>query len=156
MPLDVHHVAAIVNELGAEIQIRRTVNDSLKSGLITGLATVIGGLAGGKKGVLLGAVGGGLLSMQMTRPDFVGLPTAFSRLPDHVKDRIVRHFQDLTNGLQTDDVTIIVETARALANGVSITQLQDIHVLRDVFDNSVSFIREQIRQEQLSNPNFLL
>ena len=156
MPLEVHHVAAIVNELGAEVQIRRAVNDSLKSGVITGIATVIGGLAGGKKGVLLGAIGGGLLSMQMTSRDFVGLPTAFSRLPDRVKDRIVRHVQDLVNGLQPDDVTIIIEMAGALANGVSITQLQDVQVLRNVFDNSVSFIREQIRQEQLSNPNFLL
>ena len=50
--------------------------------------------------------------------------------------------QDLMNGLQADDVTIAVETAGALANGVTITQLQDVQVLRDVFDNSVSFIRE--------------
>ena len=80
-----------MDELGAGVQIRKIVNDSLKLGLITRLATVIGGLAGGKKGVLLGAVGCGLLSMQMTSPDFVELPTAFNRLPDHVKDRIIRH-----------------------------------------------------------------
>lgn len=156
MPLEIHHVAAIVNELGAGVQIRRTVSDSLRSGLITGLAAAIGGLAGGKKGVLVGAVGGGLLSMHMTSPDFVGLPAAFNRLPDPVKDRVVRHVQDLVNGLRADDVTVVLETAAALANGVTITQLQDIQLLRHLFDNSVSFIREQIRQEQLSNPNFLL
>lgn len=155
MPIEVHHVVAIVNEFGRDVQIQKTIHNSLKAAAITGLATLVGGLLAGRRGVVFGAAGGGLLGMSMTDQDFVGLPAAFNRLPAHVKNRIASHFQIVIDGLEAADASLVIEVAGALANGGTLERLGNIEPLRNVFQNSVDFIREQIREEQLTNPNLL-
>ena len=52
--LQVDDVIQLLSVLADESNLRVTVKESLKGGLITGIGAVLGGLIGGKSGLLLG------------------------------------------------------------------------------------------------------
>ena len=52
--VDVQDVIQLLSILADESNLRATAKESLKGGLIAGVATVVGGLLGGRNGLILG------------------------------------------------------------------------------------------------------
>lgn len=81
---------------------------------------------------------------------FVSIPETLESLPDHRKEAIANHVQDIINRLEISDLQQLIAIAMALsspASGSTTAAILTNPMLRTIFDGSIEYIRNQVEEE---------
>ncbi|KAI0234732.1 hypothetical protein LSAT2_014946 [Lamellibrachia satsuma] len=82
MPLDVDDVLQLLAQLADDTELRVTVKESLKGGVITGAAAVIGGVLLGPPGLAIGGALGGTAAAYSAHGKFESVGSVIRRMDD--------------------------------------------------------------------------
>lgn len=101
--LQIDDVIQILSVLADEANLRVTVKESLKGGLITGVTTVLGGLIGGRIGLAIGAVAGGIGAAAMSK-DFQGVGSVLLNMDQQKKEILFGRIKDCCTKASFSDI----------------------------------------------------
>lgn len=125
----------VVGEIFQEENIKICVNESVKGGLIAGIATLVGGLLGGKSGLIAGGVVGTVAACSMTK-DFKSLIEIINEM-DYEKQK--KLYDTIQNVISSIDVSDVVKLVVLLSTSQSIKQA--------VIHETINFLRNEMSLE---------
>ncbi|XP_025195007.1 protein C19orf12 homolog [Melanaphis sacchari] len=134
-PKNVIKSLEVVGEIFQEENLKITVKESVKGGLITGIAALVGGLLGGKSGLIAGGVMGTVAACSMTN-DFKSFLQIIHEM-DYEKQK--KLFDTIQNVVSSIDISDAVKLMLLLTTSQSIKQA--------VIHETINFLRNEMSLE---------
>ncbi|KAL4108007.1 hypothetical protein QTP88_018270 [Uroleucon formosanum] len=122
----------VVGEIFQEENIKICVKESVKGGLIAGIATLVGGLLGGKSGLIAGGAIGTVVACTMTK-DFKSLLQIINEM-DYDKQK--KLFDTIQNVISSIDISDVIKLVVLLSTNQSIKQA--------VIHETINFLRNEM------------
>ncbi|XP_013416425.1 protein C19orf12 homolog [Lingula anatina] len=103
MPVDVNEVVAVCADLADEKNLRVTVQEALRGGLIAGATTVAGGLLLGPVGLAVGGAIGGAAAYANAQGKFKPVSTVLREMEPEKKKILYDRVQRIISGITIED-----------------------------------------------------
>lgn len=105
MPVDVREVIELVSTLSEEENLRVTVTECAKAGLIAGVATTVGGVVAGPIGLLFGASVGGVIAYASTKK-FKSAVQVIADMKQEDKNVLAQRVRDIMSNVGVSDIAV--------------------------------------------------
>ncbi|XP_023233027.1 protein C19orf12 homolog [Centruroides sculpturatus] len=136
MPVNMQDVVEVVCVLADEENIRIAVKESVKGGIITGVAVVVGGVALGPIGLAIGGTLGGIYSAIVASGKFKSAAEIIRCMRDEDKERLVNAVLQVANNFDINDVTRLA----ALIAGDTILREQ-------ILNTVITYLRSEMKMQ---------
>lgn len=136
MPVNTHELMRVLCQLSEKENLRVTVKEAAKGGVIAGISTMVGGILLGPAGFFVGGAVGGCCAAYLAKGKFVPLAVIINNMSDKEKERLQYSIEQV---LRDIDVTDLVKLSILLVNDAAIKRM----VLYEV----VSYFKNQMHLE---------
>uniref|UniRef100_H2YNG2 Uncharacterized protein n=1 Tax=Ciona savignyi TaxID=51511 RepID=H2YNG2_CIOSA len=134
MPLQTNDVMQLLVTLAQEENIKVTVTQSLRGGLLAGVGAFAGGLIGGPVGMAIGASVGGIAGAA-TSQEFQPLYVVIKQLPAPQKQELEKRVMNIISGFEPQDALALL----ALVHGSAAIKVKIISAMTDFFTSSLGY-----------------
>ncbi|XP_076333568.1 protein C19orf12 homolog [Tachypleus tridentatus] len=140
MPVDLDDLMNILMILVSEENLKVTVTESLKGGIITGTSAALGGLLMGPVGLAVGGAVGGCAASYMAADKFKPVVEVLQEMSYDKKKRLVDAVTDVTSNL---NITDVAKLAVLLSGNTAVRRM--------VIDAVISFLRNELNYKVFDN-----
>ncbi|XP_002128326.2 protein C19orf12 homolog [Ciona intestinalis] len=134
MPLRVDDVMQLLSTLAREQNLRVTVTESARGGLMAGAGAFIGGLIGGPVGIAAGAAAGGVLGAA-TSKSFKPLHEVILALPVTQKQDLANLITNIISGFEPQDAIALI----AFVQGSAVLQGQILRTMQEYLTSKAGY-----------------
>ncbi|XP_076333567.1 protein C19orf12 homolog [Tachypleus tridentatus] len=133
MPVDTDELMNILMILASEENLKVTVNESVKGGLLTGTSAALGGLLMGPVGLAVGGAVGGCAASYMAADKFKPVVEVLQEMSYDKKKRLAQAVKNVISNL---NITDVAKLAVLLSRNTAVRKM--------VIDAVISFLRNEL------------
>ncbi|XP_013777327.1 protein C19orf12 homolog [Limulus polyphemus] len=140
MPVDLDDLMKLLMILASEENLKVTVNESVKGGIVAGTSAAVGGLLMGPVGLAVGGAVGGCAACYIARDKFKPVVQVIQEMSNDKKERLVDAVTDVTSNL---NITDVARLAVLLSGNAAVRKM--------VIDAMMSFLSNELNYKILDN-----